>query len=91
MKRQPTYQESADYLHKLMREKLDADMYKAFAIPPTMIGVDYTKGLAGNAPNRIIFDDPVGPAGCRHQWVPYVGFTEAYNFCKHCDKKDWTK
>jgi len=25
---------------------------------------------------------------CSHEWVPYEGFTQRYNYCKKCDIKD---
>jgi hypothetical protein len=25
---------------------------------------------------------------CNHEWIPYEGFTQRYNYCKKCDIKD---
>lgn len=34
-------------------------------------------------------ENPQGysPSHCRHHWVSYVGFSETFEYCKHCDTK----
>ena len=29
----------------------------------------------------------VGPSQCLHEYVRYVGFTEEYEYCKHCNER----
>lgn len=52
--------------------------------------------------NNIIFDESLNssnkkehtktnkedqPKNCIHNWKKYVGFTETYYYCEHCDEK----
>jgi len=39
---------------------------------------------AGKLSNSQMVSDPMG---CNHKWEPYVGITEGYDYCIHCDTK----
>ncbi|PCI45853.1 MAG: hypothetical protein COB41_00245 [Proteobacteria bacterium] len=54
-----------------------------------------TTGLLYN-PNTGNYDDiketyqpkkSLAPKGCEHSWKEYLGLTDSFDFCEHCDKK----
>lgn len=45
---------------------------------------DFYSELENKSPAK----EPEKMVSCSHEWMPYLGLNESFNYCKKCDAKD---
>jgi hypothetical protein len=64
-----------DTLKQLVKA-LEAGGYSQHPSPMTLTPLDFGGNYSISPPNE-----------CAHEWTEYVGYSEAFTFCKKCDKR----